>query len=439
MTIIKDSSVNFPYLSQGRAWTVGLDSDSWLGLQSQGIVNVPRTRTGYGLPKWRTVIEEGGNATTSMSGVFSSVDYSRTSEAQDWIIWIYPAIPGREHRRQNRGDTFLRNNQNSAAFASSVFSSKVSTSFVDNLARAAFYKRIRAINTQFEGYIFAGELAETLRMLRNPLVGIRSLSKDFLDTLRKRKRANPKKWLNDIGSAWLEQSFGWNPLINDCKDAVKAYRRLVKPVKTYKISASAKKWYDVTKQNGSIYWPGFVGQYDGGNYYHTVSSVVIERHTVRYKGAIRAHVKAPGWQNNDLFGFEPQNFIPAAWELLPWSFLADYFTNIGDILNSSITSTKDLAWVNKSSIVEIHKQGRFNQINGNPPGTPGWQVKAKSSSQGYHDLRKKIVSRTADSGIDPPDLQFNFNLAPGQLANIDALLSQANALHPQHNPRNWHR
>jgi hypothetical protein len=321
---------------------------------------------------------------------------------------------------------------------SSLFGSKVAINFVDNLARASFYKKVRSIHTQFEGYIFAGELAETLRMLRNPLVGIRSLAKDFLGTLSKRKRANPKKWLNDIGSAWLEQSFGWNPLLNDVQDAVKAYRRLVKPVKTYQVSAGAKKWYDVTKQNGSIYWPGFVAQYDGGNYFHTVSSQVIERHTVRYKGAVIKRTKAPQWQNDDLFGFEPQNFIPAAWELLPWSFLADYFTNIGDILTSSIVSTNDLAWVNKTWIQETVKTGLFETVAGNPPGTPGWTID-HVSGRGTHHLSKKYVYRTKDSGISLPTLQLNFDLTGGQLANIDALLSQANALHPQHNPRNWHR
>ncbi len=438
MTIIKDSSVNFPYLSQGRAWTVGLDSDSWLGLQSQGIVNVPRTRTGYGLPKWRTVIEEGGNATTSMSGVFSSVDYSRTSEAQDWIIWIYPAIPGREHRRQNRGDTFLRNNQNSAAFASSVFSSKVSTSFVDNLARAAFYKRIRAINTQFEGYIFAGELAETLRMLRNPLVGIRSLSKDFLDTLRKRKRANPKKWLNDIGSAWLEQSFGWNPLINDVKSAVSAYQRLVKPVQTYKLSASAAKSYDGTSGLSAVHKPGYQAGYDVGCAFHTTASHYIENIKIRYKGAVLARVNAPSWQNKDLFGFEPQNFIPAAWELLPWSFLADYFTNIGDLLDASIVSERNLAWVNRTLIRTRVKSGYFNQIWNTSPGG-SFSKNAMSGSRGYHIAKRREITRSANVGLSMPTLQFNFDLTGGQLANIDALLSQANALHPQHNPRNWHR
>jgi hypothetical protein len=318
-------------------------------------------------------------------------------------------------------------------------SASVSTDFVDNLARASFYKKLRNLHTQFEGYIFLGELEETLHMLRNPFVGIRNLSKDFLDTLRKRKRANPKKWLNDIGSAWLEQSFGWNPLMNDISDAVKAFERLTNPaVDTIRISAGAKKRYDTTSSLVTMYRPGYEAQFDGGNFYHLDASFKLESHIVRYKGAVRSQVKAPSWQNDDLFGFKPQNFIPAAWELLPWSFLADYFTNIGDILNSSITSSKDLVYVNRSVIVEVVKYGHFNQTKGTTPG-PGFVFDGKSNSQGEHIAKKKSVVRSADVGLSLPTLQFNFDLAPGQLANIDALLSQASALHPQNNPRNWHR
>ncbi len=434
--VTKVNTVSFPVKSEGRAWAPP-DSNAW-HVSVNAVENVTRTRTGTALPKWREIIEAGGNATTPLSATFCSVDYTRTSENGDWCQWRYN-VDGRILTRHNRGDTFLRNNVNDpGVFGGSLFSPKFDSTFVDNLARANFYKKVRAVHTQFEGYIFAGELMETLRMLRRPLVGIRSLSKDFLDTLRKRKRANPKKWLNDIGSAWLEQSFGWNPLLNDVSDAIKAYRRLMKPVKTYKINAGAKKSYDATKLNSSIYWPGGVPQYDNGNYYHAMSSVVRETRTIRYKGAVIAQVKGPSWQNNDLFGFEPENFIPAAWELLPWSFLADYFTNIGDILTASIVSTKHLAYTNRTELITVGKYGSFNIDKGANPGA-SWTFLGHSGSTRTHTLKKKTVSRSTDVDVPLPTLQLNFDLTAGQLANIDALLSQANALHPQHNPRNWHR
>ena len=437
MSVTKDSSIVYPWKTEGRNGSIG-DGTLNLWSISVGTETIPRSRTGQRLPHYYDIITSGGNATTPLQATMSSLESQRAHENQHWAEWHNPAFPSLRYRRENRGDTFTRNNQNSIDLNTAIFGPRMDTAFVENLALSDFYKKLRQTHTQFEGYIFAGELGETLGMLRKPFLGVRSLAKDFLDTLRKRKRANPKKWLNDLGSAWLEQSFGWNPLLNDISDAVKAYRRLTKPVHTYRVSAGAKKRYDVTKLNDSKYHPGFVAQYNTGNFYHTVASGFYETHTCRFRGAIRARVKSPPWQNDDLFGFQPQNFIPAAWELLPWSFLADYFTNIGDILNASIVSTDDVAWVNKTLIIEVEKFGSFKLVPGSAPGT-GWTIYATGGGRGTHRAKKKVVNRTVGVGLDLPTLQFNFDLAPGQLANVDALLSQANALHPQQNPRHWHR
>jgi hypothetical protein len=435
MTTTKDTSVSFPANHRGRTWLWN-ESNAW-DSNVNFTITVPHTRIGTRLPHWHDVISAGGNATTPLTAVHCSYDYSRLRNCFE--LWNYQGNPATFCRRETEGDTFISNNQWNILYSNGFMGVGFGdVSFVDNLAKAAFYKKLKALETLFQGYIFAGELLETLRMLRKPLVGLRSLSKDFLDTLRKRKRANPKKWLNDIGSAWLEQSFGWNPLINDVKSAVSAYQRLVKPVQTYKLSASAAKSYDGTSGLNAVHKPGYQAGYDVGCAFHTTASHYIENIKIRYKGAVLARVNAPSWQNKDLFGFEPQNFIPAAWELLPWSFLADYFTNIGDILDASIVSERNLAWVNRTLIRTRTKSGYFNQIWNTSPGG-SFSKNAMSGSRGYHIAKRREITRSANVGLSMPTLQFNFDLTGGQLANIDALLSQANALHPQHNPRNWHR
>jgi len=433
MTITKDVSISFPTRSKGRNWNWN-ESSAWDN-DTISVFTAPRWRTGTRLPKWSAIIDAGGNATTPMTAQFSSLDYRRMKLLHE--EFMYQGVPSQFHRRENEGDLLISNNQNAVVWATHL-NILNSTSYVDNLAKAAFLKKVKGLTTQFQGMIFLGELTETLRMLRKPLVGIRALSTDFLGTLRKRKRANPKKWANDIGSAWLEQSFGWNPLLNDVRDAVKAYEKLLFPLKTIKVSAGASKSYDNTKARPTPLWPGFVAQYNAGCYWLTVSSIQSENIKVRYKGAVISQAEGPRWQDEDLFGFEPQNFIPALWELLPWSFLADYFTNIGDILDGEIVDQRRLAWVNRSTITTAYKMGWFKQVDGPLPGG-SWQRVTRTSGQGHHLYKQKNVMRSADVGFILPSLQFNFDLTQGQLANIGALFSQASALHPQHNPRNWHR
>jgi hypothetical protein len=51
----------------------------------------------------------------------------------------------------------------------------------------------------------------------------------------------------------------------------------------------------------------------------------------------------------ELAGFGWKEFLPSVWNLLPWSFLVDYFVNVGDILAAATTCTDGVMWVNKTT------------------------------------------------------------------------------------------
>ena len=436
MTITKDTSLSFPARTEGKSW-IGQGADPGWQVQLDRVVTVPRTRTGTRLAHYRDVIEAGGNATTPLNAVWCSLDYGRTRECR--VTSRYNLSPFYISDYRVRGDVAINNSNWSLHF----FNPTVAINFVDNLARAAFYKKLHAVETQFQGLIFLGELKETLHMLRHPLQGMHNLGKDFLGNVKKRKSSHPSSWKSDLGGLWLEQAFGWKPLLNDMQDAYKAYERLVKPVQTRMVSAGGAKTYDTSSSAlSSAEKVGAVFTYPApsGCVYRTTNSILRELHKVRYKGALRARVKAPHVGDAKLFGYSFEEFVPAAWELLPWSFLADYFTNIGDILDASITSTRDVAWVNKTEIRTTEHYGTY-QLDGSLsyPQNGLWTFISSSGDRCWHVVRRKELQRTANAGYARPTLQFNFNLTDGQLGNIAALLSQAKALHPQSQPRNWHR
>jgi hypothetical protein len=107
---------------------------------------------------------------------------------------------------------------------------------------------------------------------------------------------------------------------------------------------------------------------------------------VWYKGAVRVRAAGSVYMDQELLGFSLSDFVPTIWELVPWSFLIDYFTNIGDVLEAWTTCTSDVAWVNRtsrrSSIAlseavpdlastrSAYWQG--NSCRGNLWGNPGW-------------------------------------------------------------------
>jgi hypothetical protein len=278
-------------------------------------------------------------------------------------------------------------------------------------------------------------------LLRHPTKTLHNLASDFLGRAKKRKRANPKGWMKDLGGLWLENSFGWQPLLNDISDAYKAYKRFTTPVHTVKISAGAKKRWDLSSTLSGFGKTGATAQLDQGCYFRNRRSVYFESHIVRYKGALRARLDCPQWGDTSLFGFNPKEFIPAAWELLPWSFLVDYFTNIGDILDASITSERDLDYVNVSQI-KFTELNRILELAPDlvpfaPPNN--WTATSWSGSPVTYATSRKDVTRLANVGLSMPTLQFNFSLSDGQLGNCAALLAQANDLHPQSPPKRWHR
>lgn len=117
-----------------------------------------------------------------------------------------------------------------------------------------------------------------------------------------------------IASNWLSFQYGWRPLIQDVHEATKhlAYVLNANRNKTYRVSMRVNG--DTTQPYISIYYPTSQTVY-------TRKSIVARVSTVDEVG---------------LVGLKDPASI--AWELMPYSFVADWFIPIGDYL-----SAKDLS------------------------------------------------------------------------------------------------
>ncbi len=425
MTVTRDVSMSFPtqHLSNFSNYVVTYPTQ-----RQSRVVTTTRQRTGTRLPNWHKVIEQGGNATTPLSAVFD------TSEATKGSASVSCLKPGYGSTNvSNSGDLFL-------ADGSRIRTHKEPTAdptFADNLARAKFYKKLREIQVQFSGPTFLGELREAVHMLRRPGAALYDKAGGYLSSLGKAKRRDPKHWLKTASGLWLEQSFGWQPLINDVYDAATAYRRLTTTRRKKIISAGGEAFYDFSRTlDGTAYGNGTyqIGQGCCFDFDIRLYNEVI----VRYKGAITATSEATQWDNWALFGFTPSEFLPTAWELLPWSFLVDYFTNIGDIVTSSVTCYSKVQYANKTVIKKSDYRG-MHKVNG--PYTASFlgagNLVSASSSPSDFRLTRKRVERSVGGGVPMPTLQLSFDLSNGKLLNIAALLGQARALHPQTTPTGY--
>lgn len=396
------------------------------------VITATRTRTGTRLPKWKKIIEDGGNATTPLTAVWDTFEGSRG------YARVKHYSPGCANWQDmeviTRGGSFFERN---GAADWNPSDPTMSTSNADNRAKARFYKKLRQDAVAFSGMTFMGELRETLHMLRRPASALYSNANGYLDSLNKAKRSNPRHWTKAISGLWLEHAFGWLPLLNDMKDAALAWDRLVTPKRRKYISVGAEDEADTTSAILSSY-SGVQAMPQGQSMCYVERQCRRKEKTiVRYRGAITAQAEATTWDNWALFGFTPSEFIPTAWNLLPWSFLADYVTNIGDVLESVVTDTKSVAWANRTVVqtVETLLTGKLRHdlhVANNSGG--GIHSHSTSGSPGYLLHQRKTVNRASVPGVGLPSLQLDLGLSMKQIFNIAALFGSAQSLHPQ-NPR----
>lgn len=113
---------------------------------------------------------------------------------------------------------------------------------------------------------------------------------------------------------------------------------------------------------------------------------------VRYYGKVRLPVdQFPRIQS--LFGFSQMDVLPTVWELIPWSFLADYFSNIGNVLAAWSFDQASLEWVNKGSkTIAQNIYQDIRQIRPYAPG-PSFPKLIYSGSPGYVNWKYSEVQR----------------------------------------------
>jgi hypothetical protein len=370
---------------------------------------------GESLPDWRQALREGSDATTSLSGSRSEVTLKSASLKYENLVgsnsfyiliggfyYLTVAIPG--------GNPATLDATNTDAFALSKFAQKVYNA-----------------QTALQGGVVLGELRQTLQMLRNPAQGLRRLVDDqrgILMRIRAQRRLgsiilHKRKIAENLADAWLELQFGWRPFLSDVDGALKALDVYTtgQSVLTRRITAMHETYVEGTE----------AVEYQGESFaYMVVHSRVDNRIIVVHRGAMRVEAQHPGSMDPKLIGFSPKDFLPTAWELIPYSFLADYFTNIGGIIYGMSNLFTSLAWHNRTTI----KKYTFRMWGTEYPYAPN--TMRITGAYGKVVTSKTSVERAKYVGHGVPPLAFKI---PGfgslKWLNIAALVASRKS------DRNW--
>jgi hypothetical protein len=319
----------------------------WFNASSGEIVDTPYTygqlktdlrAVGANYPDWRERLKNNRDCTTYLHGY----KYSTINHKRGYV----DGIPG---------DSFITGNIGKYGDLESVFwvtSSPYMTALVstaDNRAKAQFVKKYNKLKNHFQGGVFLGELHEALRMIKNPARGLRKgLDSYKLAVERRARRTKTRTALdNTLADTWLEYSFGWAPLLNDVKDGAEALARLHGKVysDSERISARAEEIQHVL---GSV-----VTRSVGFGLRYRYRLKTSHEATVIYRAGVGTELTSNAEMARHLFGFRWEDFIPTVWELIPYSFLVDYFSNVGDVLSSWSHAPASLRWANKTVLKTI--------------------------------------------------------------------------------------
>lgn len=175
-----------------------------------------------------------------------------------------------------------------------------------------------------------------------------------------------------VSSRWLELQYGWTPLISDMYNAAELFaNRVHRPfVKRYYASMRRR---NVLAPNPGAYEP-------------VSSSAVIKKQIVAYIAEAESVPKFLGLTNPEL----------VAWELLPFSFVADWFVPFGSFLEARATFSA----LTGTFITTKTYEASVNGVK-HAPVDLGYSVVSYNGGASLRGLRKD-VNRTVGYSISVP-------------------------------------
>lgn len=292
----------------------------------------------------------------------------------------------------------------------------------------AWQRKANAELTTSRGIVTLGELRETIHAIRHPLQSLKSGISDYLNAVPSRASArigrvgarSTKKRARAVAQAisgtYLEYANGWAPLISDVDATARTlaehftkvgvqYRRVEATLSADNINSSKQVTAFETTGDPSCEWRRF--------------QLVKRKSSCKIVGEVVVRSDGSPGSLSQAAGFDLSQFIPSIWELIPLSYVADYFVNIGDILEGMSFCSGNRAWWSRTTL---------NTSNGIVTGS---LVSATGTSTRVGGLGRCVISGTSMERDDPGDLSIplRFEL-PGRhlfskLANVGSLGIQA--------------
>lgn len=250
------------------------------------------------------------------------------------------------------------------------------------------------------------ELRATLSLLQRPLGSIGSIIAGIKASKRYRKwlRENPGRAFFDFMSAeWLRYRYGILPLVYSMQGIVKALDDDKRPLRMTS-RGKARVAVSPETESTSLTYPWSVADVTGSR-----SAEVICRAGILYEFQSSLGAR---------FGMGLREVPSAAYELIPYSFVVDWFLNLGDFI-SAITprvDARELASWTKLTTVELYE----SEERSSPRVVPGWNI--SDDRLGTQNVRVTRVTRTPGVSVGVALVPITFTGKKDWLHLVDAIM-----------------
>lgn len=361
-------------------------------------------KVGVDNPRWQDQVQQlqeaGTNYVRQCTQVYPRPEFTRLKETYPTVL-VEKTISGMRWRSISHGKGIPPS-------VSPKDDSRAMGDFLSNASNAL---------SPFKALPFFGELRESLGLIKGRSLNLYDLITSYERSARRIRRSfsNKKSALKTIRRLYLEAQFGWKPLLGDVSDAAKAIQRLENDVSLWSATgkASTSSQLVVPPVNLNSSWGCFKGRYKR-----------IDSSSVKYTGQVKVTLSRVGGNPDALIeacGFRLAEFVPSLWELLPWSWAFDYFSNAGDLVNAAFFDKSKLVWCSKT---QYNTSEQVSSWDFDFETTKSLYPATSAGSSGGGEFRTKHLEfrrNVADPGV--PGLVLQLPTSGWEYLNLLATLS----------------